>query len=91
MREQSRAVWHFILDREVEAPARFCSIQTFRAALAVMTQQVRLPACPASHRACLLSTHWHAQPPILLQLHTSRAFNSHLGWQMATLCVVCLA
>ncbi|KAK9788845.1 hypothetical protein WJX73_003600 [Symbiochloris irregularis] len=39
VREQSRAVWHFILDREVEAPARFCSIQTFRAALAVMTQQ----------------------------------------------------
>lgn len=43
VREQSRAVWHFILDREVEAPARFCSIQTFRAALAVMTQQVCLP------------------------------------------------
>ena len=41
VKDQSTRVWHFILDREVEAPSRFCSIQTFRAVLAIMTQQAR--------------------------------------------------
>lgn len=39
MKEQTRQVWKFILDREVEAPARFCAIQTHRASIAVMYQQ----------------------------------------------------
>ena len=41
-REQSSQVWRFILDREVEAPARFCAIQTHRATIAIMHQQVSL-------------------------------------------------
>lgn len=44
MKDQSSRVWRFIMDREVEAPQRFCSIQTYRAAVAVMEQQV--PAGP---------------------------------------------
>lgn len=40
VKEQSSQVWRFILDREVEAPARFCAIQTHRASLAVLFQQV---------------------------------------------------
>ena len=31
--------WKFILDREVEAPERFQSIQTYRATTAVLKQQ----------------------------------------------------
>ena len=40
MKAQSKQVWQFILDREVEAPARFCAIQTHRASIAVLYQQV---------------------------------------------------
>ena len=40
VKQQSKQVWQFIMDREVEAPARFCAIQTHRAVLAIMTSQV---------------------------------------------------
>lgn len=40
IKEQSTLVWSFIVDREVEAPARFRAIQTYRAATAIAQQQV---------------------------------------------------
>lgn len=33
-------MWKFILDREVEAPERFQAIQTYRATMAVLKQQL---------------------------------------------------
>ena len=36
---QSQQVWKFIINREVEAPARFQAIQTYRAAMAILRQQ----------------------------------------------------
>ena len=33
-------VWKFIVDREIEAPERFRAIQTYRATMAVLRQQV---------------------------------------------------
>lgn len=33
-------VWRFIMDREVEAPERFQAIQTYRATMAVLKQQL---------------------------------------------------
>ena len=47
MKRQSAEVWQFILDREIEAPARFQAIQTQRAAAAILRQQV--PCCPRPH------------------------------------------
>lgn len=44
VKRQSAEVWQFILDREIEAPARFQAIQTQRAAAAILRQQV--PCCP---------------------------------------------
>ncbi|KAK9840543.1 hypothetical protein WJX81_000451 [Elliptochloris bilobata] len=40
VKRQSAEVWQFILDREIEAPARFQAIQTQRAAAAILRQQV---------------------------------------------------
>lgn len=37
--ETSKA-WQFVIDREVEAPERFQAIQSYRAAMAVMHQQL---------------------------------------------------
>ena len=45
VKRQSAEVWQFILDREIEAPARFQAIQTQRAAAAILRQQVGRPAC----------------------------------------------
>ncbi|KAK9828685.1 hypothetical protein WJX72_001519 [[Myrmecia] bisecta] len=39
VRAESRRVWQFILEREVEAPERFRSIQSYRAAMALLRQQ----------------------------------------------------
>lgn len=33
-------MWRFIIEREIEAPARFQAIQTHRAAMAILRQQV---------------------------------------------------
>ena len=33
-------VWKFIVEREIEAPERFRAIQTYRATMAVLRQQV---------------------------------------------------
>ena len=38
---QSQQVWKFIINREIEAPARFQAIQTYRAAMAILLQQQR--------------------------------------------------
>lgn len=35
-------MWKFIIEREIEAPARFQAIQTHRAVMAILQQQ----ACP---------------------------------------------
>jgi len=43
VKRQSAEVWQFILDREIEAPARFQAIQTQRAAAAILRQQARPP------------------------------------------------
>ena len=40
IKQQSKLVWTFIVDREVEAPARFRAIQTYRAATAIAHKQV---------------------------------------------------
>ncbi len=40
MASESKKAWQFIVDREVEAPERFQAIQSYRAAMAVMHQQV---------------------------------------------------
>ena len=45
LKQQSKLVWTFIVDREVEAPARFRAIQTYRAATAIAQQQVRAEDC----------------------------------------------
>ncbi|KAL3155128.1 Son of sevenless 1, variant 2 [Trebouxia sp. C0009 RCD-2024] len=36
---ESKKVWKFIIDREIEAPARFQAIQSYRAAMAILRQQ----------------------------------------------------
>lgn len=38
---ESKRVWHFIIEREIEAPDRFQAIQSYRAAMAIMRQQAR--------------------------------------------------
>jgi len=38
--EQSTQVWSFIMEREIESPERFQAIQSYRAAMAVLRQQV---------------------------------------------------
>ena len=40
MRSESKKVWKFIIEREIEAPARFQAIQTHRAVMAILQQQV---------------------------------------------------
>ncbi|KAI8463489.1 MAG: Sodium/hydrogen exchanger family-domain-containing protein [Monoraphidium minutum] len=40
LRHQSAVVWHFIVDREVEAPDEFSACQTHRATLAVLRRQL---------------------------------------------------
>jgi len=37
---ESKRVWKFIIDREIEAPERFRAIQSYRAAMAVLRQQM---------------------------------------------------
>ncbi|DBA77107.1 hypothetical protein WJX77_005031 [Trebouxia sp. C0004] len=39
IKSESKKVWKFIIDREIEAPARFQAIQSYRAAMAIMRQQ----------------------------------------------------
>lgn len=39
MKAQRQLVWKFIINREIEAPARFQAIQTYRAAMAILRQQ----------------------------------------------------
>ncbi len=43
MKAESKKVWKFIIEREIEAPARFQAIQTHRAAMAILRQQVPGP------------------------------------------------
>lgn len=38
-KKQSQQVWKFIVNREIEAPARFHAIQTYRAIMAILRQQ----------------------------------------------------
>ena len=38
--EESTQVWAFIMEREIESPERFQAIQSYRAAMAVLRQQV---------------------------------------------------
>lgn len=38
--EESGKVWQFIMEREIESPERFQAIQSYRAAMAVLRQQV---------------------------------------------------
>lgn len=38
--EESTLVWSFIMEREIESPERFQAIQSYRAAMAVLRQQV---------------------------------------------------
>ncbi len=40
VKSESKKVWRFIIEREIEAPARFQAIQTHRAAMAILRQQV---------------------------------------------------
>ena len=42
VKSESKRVWKFIIEREIEAPARFQAIQTHRAVMAILQQQ----ACP---------------------------------------------
>ncbi len=65
MKAESAKVWKFIIEREIEAPARFQAIQTHRATMAIIRQQARCstltfpPAC-CGHcilRACNVSGH----------------------------------
>ena len=44
VKSESKRVWKFIIEREIEAPARFQAIQTHRAVMAILQQQ----ACPFS-------------------------------------------
>ncbi|KAK9835845.1 hypothetical protein WJX74_009233 [Apatococcus lobatus] len=38
--QERAAAWHFIIDMEVEAPARFQAIQSYRATMALLRQQI---------------------------------------------------
>lgn len=38
--EESTQVWAFIMEREIESPERFQAIQSYRATMAVLRQQV---------------------------------------------------
>jgi len=40
LRQQADVVWRFIMDRQIEAPDEFCSLQTHRAMLAVARRQL---------------------------------------------------
>ena len=58
VKSESKKVWNFIIEREIEAPARFQAIQTHRAAMALLQQQV----CVICHTsdlqdACLVEGH----------------------------------
>lgn len=37
--DETRAVWQFLIDREIEAPERYSAIQSYRAAMAILRQQ----------------------------------------------------
>ena len=39
VKSESKRVWKFIIEREIEAPARFQAIQTHRAVMAILQQQ----------------------------------------------------
>ena len=41
VKSESKKVWKFIIEREIEAPARFQAIQTHRAVMAILQQQVQ--------------------------------------------------
>ena len=41
VKAESSKVWKFIMEREIEAPARFQAIQTHRATMAIIRQQAR--------------------------------------------------
>jgi hypothetical protein len=66
VKRQSAEVWQFILDREIEAPARFQAIQTQRAAAAILRQQARpngaggAPAQALRHRGPVCVWRRHA-------------------------------
>ncbi len=45
VKSESKKVWKFIIEREIEAPARFQAIQTHRAVMAILQQQVPLLTC----------------------------------------------
>ena len=42
VKSESKKVWKFIIEREIEAPARFQAIQTHRAVMAILQQQVHI-------------------------------------------------
>ena len=46
VKAESSKVWKFIMEREIEAPARFQAIQTHRATMAIIRQQARLGCSP---------------------------------------------
>lgn len=58
MKSESKKVWKFIIEREIEAPARFQAIQTHRAVMALLQQQVCV-VCRANNLrdACLVEGH----------------------------------
>ena len=51
VKSESKKVWKFIIEREIEAPARFQAIQTHRAVMAILQQQVPLLTCYFHHGA----------------------------------------
>lgn len=58
VKAESKKVWKFIIEREIEAPARFQAIQTHRAAMAILRQQV-LTASKCLHVARLIAVTLH--------------------------------
>ena len=78
MKQQSNQVWKFVIDREVEAPARFQAIQTYRATMAILRQQVPdLTLCSIIHHFPI--------PAVAYTCHTSMNF---LYRQIMVLCVL---
>ncbi len=61
--EETAAVWQFLIDREIEAPERYSAIQSYRAAMAILRQQVHYVEVSDTHStgsalcACALRRH----------------------------------
>ena len=78
VKAESSKVWKFIMEREIEAPARFQAIQTHRATMAIIRQQARLIWPPCAHLCPLSFVEWLDE--VLASQSLACSFMHDHGW-----------